>query len=195
MKISRTKLPALIGLMLSIQANTQVKTPVTNNELRTNLTRVVEAFPSHFSELRGDTLIENPQTIEFASLLDFKTARENSITQYKSIKPIYSWQALLINTEEFDEAVKKYKWLYNQLKVMTITLDNGYSFTMSGDYDVPDESRKFSSSIFKLTPNASSMPKLKIEVSMQFEFPEWKVSLLVYEKEREDSERGDIWGD
>jgi len=76
---------------------------------------------------------------------------------------------------------------------MTIALDNGYSFTMSGDYEAPDESRKFSSSIFKLTPNASTMPKLKIEVSMQFEFPEWKVSLLVYEKEREDNERGDIF--
>ncbi|MFL5807957.1 MAG: hypothetical protein ACJ749_00470 [Flavisolibacter sp.] len=195
MKINQTKWLAFIGLMLSIQGHAQVKLPVTSNELRTNLTRVVEAFPSHFSNLRGDTLIENPQTIEFASLLDFKTARENSITQYKSAKPIYSWQAVFTSTEEFDEAVKKYKWLYNQLKVMTITVDNGYSFTMSGDYDAPDESRKFSSSIFKLTPNASSMPKLKIEVSMQFEFPEWKVSLLVYEKEREDDETGDIFGE
>ena len=36
------------------------------------------------------------------------------------------------------------------------------------------------------------MPRLKIEVSMQFEFPEWKVVLSVYEKEREDHERGEI---
>jgi hypothetical protein len=27
---------------------------------------------------------------------------------------------------------------------------------------------------------------------MQYEFPEWKVKLLVYDKEREDDERGDI---
>jgi hypothetical protein len=195
MKINQIKLLAIIGLMLSVQGNAQIKVPVTNNELRTNLQKVIQAFPGHFSDLRGDTLIENPQTIEFASLLDFKTARENSIIQYKSTKPIYSWQAVLINTEEFEEAVMKYKWLYNQLKVMTITMDNGYSFTMSGDYDTPDEGRKFSSSVFKLTPNASNMPKLKVEVSMQFEFPEWKVSLLVYEKEREDNERGDITGD
>jgi hypothetical protein len=31
--------------------------------------------------------------------------------------------------------------------------------------------------------------KLKIEVSMHFEFPAWKVGLSVYEKEREDNER------
>jgi hypothetical protein len=39
------------------------------------------------------------------------------------------------------------------------------------------------------------MPKLKIEASMQYEFPEWKVSLVVYEKEREDKDRGEINGD
>jgi hypothetical protein len=30
---------------------------------------------------------------------------------------------------------------------------------------------------------------------MQFEFPEWKIHLVVYEREREDNEQGDINGD
>ena len=191
MKMYRGSLLIVIALILNIDIQAQVKIPITNNELRTNLEKVVAGFAGEFSNLKGDTLVENPQTIEFASLLDFKMASENSITQYKSLKPIYSWNAVLMNSEEFEEAAKKYKWLYNQLKVMTIKLD-GYSFTMNGDYDAPEESRKFCGSIFKLTPNASNMPKLKIEASMQFEFPEWKVSLLVYEREREDRERGEI---
>ena len=58
-----------------------------------------------------------------------------------------------------------------------------------------DESKKFFTSIFKLTPNAANMPRLKIEASMQFEFPEWKVNLIVYEKEREDNEQGDVNSD
>jgi hypothetical protein len=36
---------------------------------------------------------------------------------------------------------------------------------------------------------------LKVEASMQFEFPEWKINLMVYEREREDNEQGDINGD
>jgi len=195
MKIYRTTLLGLMGLILSINCSSQIKIPVTNNDLRNNLQKIIADFPNHLANFKSDTLVNNPQTIEFASLLDFKSALENSITQYKSLKPIYSWQALLLNSEEFEEATKKYKWLCNQLKAMTITLENGYSFTMSGNYQSPEESRKFCSSIFKLTPNASTMPKLKIEASMQFEFPEWKVSLLVYEKEREDHERGEIFGD
>jgi len=77
---------------------------------------------------------------------------------------------------------------------MTVKVED-YSFTLDGEFEAPDESRKFSSSIFKLTPNASNMPRLKIEASIQYEFPEWKVNLMVYEREREDSERGDINGD
>lgn len=179
------------AVLAGFTAKSQVKFPVTNNDLRTNLQKIITDFPHELSSLKGDTLADNPQTIEFASLLDFKGATDNSITQYKSVRPIYSWKATLLDTEDFEEASKKYNWLFAQLKVMTVRLDGGYSFTLSGDYDQPDESRKFSSSIFKLTPNAVNMPKLKIEASLQFEFPEWKVSLLVYEKEREDNERGE----
>jgi len=194
MKIFSSLAFIVIALIFNTSAKAQLKIPVTSNELRTNLERIISGFPSHLAGLVGDTIVENPQTIEFESLLDFKMASENSITQYKSTKPIYSWKAIMLNSEEFEDAAKKYKWLYNQLKVMTIWIDS-YSFTMSGDYDEPDESRKFCSSIFKLTPNASNIPKLKVEVAMNFEFPEWKVSLVVYEKEREDNERGEIYGE
>ncbi|MGZ8536690.1 MAG: hypothetical protein ACXWV9_00440 [Flavisolibacter sp.] len=194
MKIFCSLMFVVISLILNTKTTAQLKIPVTSIELRTNLERVISGFPSQLIDLKGDTIVENPQTIEFESLLDFKMASENSITQYKSTKPIYSWKAVLMNSEEFEDAVKKYKWLYNQLNVMTIKIDN-YSFTMSGDYDEPDESRKFCSSTFKLTPNASNIPKLKIEAAMHFEFPEWKVSLGVYEKEREDHERGEIYGE
>jgi hypothetical protein len=197
MKISKPKLIGLFLLLLTIDAGAQLKisnlrVPVTNNDLRLNLQQVIADFPNKLSSLKGDTIEVNPQTIEFASRLEFEMAPQNSIVEYRSLNPKYSWKALLLNTEDFEEASKKYDWLYKQLKVMTIKLDGGYTFSLNGDYDAPDEGRGFSTSVFKLTPNASNMPKLKIEVSIEFEFPEWKVNLLVYEKEREDKDRGDI---
>ena len=192
MKISWTKVLLLMTILAGSSSQAQLRVPVTNNDLRINLQKIVSDFPNQFSALRGDTLIENPQSIEFASRLEFSGAMENSITQYKSVRPVYSWQATLISTEEFEEAEKKYRWLYNQLRVMTIKLDNGYSFSLNGEYDEASESKKFCGSVFKMTPNASNMPKLKIEASMQFEFPEWKVNLLVYEREKEDTDRADV---
>ena len=192
MKISWTKVLLLMAILPGSSSQAQLRGPVTNNDLRINLQKIVSDFPNQFSTLRGDTLIENPQSIEFASRLAFSGATENSIIQYKSVRPVYSWQATLLSTEEFEEAEKKYRWLYNQLRVMTIKLDNGYSFSLNGDYDEASESKKFCGSIFKMTPNATDMPKLKIEASMQFEFPEWKVNLLVYEREKEDTDRADV---
>jgi hypothetical protein len=195
MRRPELKLTAVFLLFFGLKSQAQgFKFPVTNNDLRTSLSKVITDYVDGFASLKADTISVNPQTIEFSTKLNFQGGEQNTITQYNSKNKIYSWQALLTTTEDFEEAAKKYKWLYNQLKVMTVKVQD-YSFTLSGEYDAPDESRKFCSSIFKLTPNASNMPKLKIEASMQFEFPEWKVNLVVYEREREDNEQGDINSD
>ncbi len=188
----QSKLIIAALFFFALKSEAQIKFPVTNNDLRSNLSKILTDYSNGFTSLRGDTIDVNPQTVEFTSKLDFKGAEQNSIAQYRSQKnPVYSWQAVLLHTEDFEEASKKYKWLYSQLKVMTVKVQD-YSFTLSGEYEAPDESKKFCSSIFKLTPNAATMPGLKVEASMQFEFPEWKISLLVYEREREDNEQGDI---
>ena len=170
MKVTQLK-PTLIAILFfGLSSQAQLKFPVTNNDLRTNLSQVLTDYVQGFSSLRGDTIAMNPQSIEYATKIQFAGAQQNSIHQYGSVQPVYSWQAVLMATEDFEEAAKKYKWLYNQLKVMTVRVQE-YSFTMSGSYSAPDESKRFCNSIFKLTPNASNMPKLKIEASMQFEFP------------------------
>jgi len=196
MRVTLPKLSVIAFVFFAISAQAQLKFPVTNNDLRTNLSKILTDYANGFSSLKGDTIEVNPQAIEFSTKLEFSGAEHNSIVQYKSNtkNPVYSWQAVLMTTEDFDEASKKYKWLFNQLKVMTVKVED-YSFTLSGDYAAPEESKKFSSSMFKLTPNAANMPKLKIEASMQFEFPEWKIGLMVYEREREDNERGEVNGD
>ena len=95
-----------------------------------------------------------------------------------------------MTTEEFAVAEKKYKGFYKDLKSLSLTLNRDYSYGLEGEYDAPDESRKFATTEFHLTPNASNLPKVKVELSLQFEFPEWKLYLSVYQKEREDNERG-----
>jgi hypothetical protein len=192
MKILKTSLIASVIVLYVSPAMGQIRIPVTNNDLRHNLEKVIADFPQELNSIKGNMIERNPQTVEYATVLKFDGAEENTVTQYISNKPVYSWQATVLTSEDFEEASKKYKWLCNQLKVMTINMGNGYTFSLNGDYEAPDDSKKFSISTFHLTPAATYMPKLKVEVGMQFYFPEWKVVLRVYQKEREDSERGDI---
>jgi hypothetical protein len=185
----RPKLLVAALLLITTAIHAQLRFPVTNNGLRNDLQKVIQEYMNDFPTLKGDVLVQNPQTVEYASLLIFSGAEGNSITKYNSTKNIYSWQAVMLTTEDFDSAVSRYHWLYNQLKAMTIRLGD-YSFSLQGDYDEPNEGKKFSDCSFSLLPSAINLQKLKIEVTMQFEFPDWKVGLQLFQKEREDNERG-----
>jgi hypothetical protein len=175
----------------SLNSLAQFKLPgLSNGDVRQALEKVITAFPKDFSTLKGEVLANNPQSVEYASLLEFSSAEKNSITEYSGKLPVYSWQAQMLTAEEFEVAEKKYKTLYKQMKAITLTLNRDYTYGLEGEYEAPDESRKFVTTVFHLTPNASNLPKVKIELAMQYELMEWKIYINVYQKEREDNERG-----
>lgn len=165
---------------------------LSNADMRQALEKVISDYPVDFANLRGEVLNNNPQTVEYVSLLQFKSAEKNTITQYSGTEPVYSWEAQMFSTEEFTEVEKKYKSLYKDLKGITLTLNRDYAYRLEGDYDAPTESRKFASSVFRLVPAATNLPKVKVELSLQYELMEWKIFLSVYQKEREDNERGKV---
>ena len=180
-------------VLLFHAATAQLKLPGTGNpDLRQALEKVIGDYQKDFATLKGEVLNTNPQTIEYASLLEFKSAQGNTITRHSGKNAVYSWQAQMFSAEEFDVAAKKYKSLYGQLKGMNLKLNRDYDYSLAGEYGKPDESKTFCSSAFRLMPNATYLPKVKVELSMQYELTEWKIYLLVYQKEREDAERGNI---
>lgn len=189
MKLKEPKLLiATLLLCLSVQA--QFKTPV-NQSLRSNVQKVVAEFPHQFASLRGEVLATNPQTVEYASLIKVDQAEHCMFTKYTSNgKPVYSWEAVLLHTEDYEEAVQKYKWTFQQVKGINVkyVVDQ---YTLGGVYEAPAEERKFTTSQLTVTGAPPALKKLRVEVAMQYEFPEWKVAVLVFEKEREDDESGE----
>jgi hypothetical protein len=178
----------LLGFSATAQFNIPLKSSNTNG-LRNDIQKVVETFPHQFSSIRGEVINKNPQTVEYVSLVKPSGAQETMIVQYSAnLKPIYSWQSVLLTTEDYEEAQKKYKAVFTQLKGMNVKYVADL-YTLRGDYEAPEESRKFTTSILTPAHPPMALKKLKVEVSMQFEFPEWKVAVLVYEKEREDDEQ------
>lgn len=188
----RYPLIAAIAFCLVATANAQLKIPLkgsANSGLRNDLQKVVESYPHQFQPIRGKVIANNPQTVEYASLVKPAGAQETLIVKYSSeVKPVYSWQSVLLITEEYEEAAKKYKTVYNQLKGMNITyvVDR---YTLRGVYEEPDESRGFATSVLAPAHPPAALKKLKVEVSLQYEFPEWKVAVMVYEKEKEDEDQ------
>jgi hypothetical protein len=189
MKMKRPKLTLAAAVLFSQMANAQLRMPLPT-AFRADVQKVVADFPSQFASLRGDVRITNPQTVEYASLVQVDKAEECIITKYSSnTRAVYSLYALMLRTEDFRDAEKKYRWLYAQLKGMNVkyVVDK---YTLEGAYDAPAEERKFTTSVLSIADAPQALKKLRLEVSMQFEFPEWKVALTIFEKEKEDDEAG-----
>ena len=87
------------------------------NALQTDLAKVLSDYPNGFKNIIGEQIIENPQSIEFECLLPVKEAIKCKLVKYSSnVKEIYSWEAEMTKTDDFEDAVKKFRTIYNSLQ-------------------------------------------------------------------------------
>lgn len=176
--------------LLSGSLRAQLKLPVTS-AIVTDVKKVLADYPNQFGSLLGEIIRENPQSTEYQCNFNVNGAEESIITRYSSNKQICSWEALMLTTENFDKARQKYRSLFNQLNHLSADVGEARLIRFNGRYEAPEEEKKFSSVLFE-TDSGSGNP-LKMELTMEFHVPaEWKVKLLLYDREREDHERGAI---
>jgi hypothetical protein len=153
--------------------------------------KVIDDYPVHFANLMGPLIQENTQSSEYQCNFKVHGAEESTITRYSSnANNVYSWEALMLSTESFEKAKQKFRSLFNQLNNLSVSAGGSTGARLKGEYEMPVEEKKFASVVFSLSQDDESLKKLKVEVSLQYQLTEWKVKLLVYDKEREDAERG-----
>ncbi len=162
------------------------------NSFRATLTSIVNDYPNQFKNLLGDLLVENPQSTDFSSKLNISGAVSSVITKYSAAGiDVYSWEALILITDDFAAASKKFTSLFGSINNLTATLE-GRNVVFKGASLNPIEEKKFSSIRFQLADTNSKYKKLKIELLLEAAMLEWTVRVLIYETEREDDERGRI---
>ena len=193
MKKSVKTLVLLTSLLLVVAGSSaQLKFPVVN-PVANDVKKVIEDYPNRFINLMGEIIAENPQSTDYACNFKINGAEESSITRYSAKKEVCSWQALMLTTESFEKAKQKFKSLYNQLNNLSVDIGDAKNLHLRASYEVPVESKKFTSIVFSPEQKSDKTDKLKVEISLQFHEPmEWKVRLLVYDRDREDAERGAI---
>lgn len=170
-------------------ASAQLKLPVING-VTNDVKKAIEDYPNHFSGLIGEMISQSTQTTEYACLVNANGAEETTITKYSSKKEIYSWQAVMLTTESFDKAKQKFRSLFTQLNNLSIRIGHETG-RLKGDYESPDEKKKFSTVLFSLDPANETLDKLKVEITLQVHEPmQWQVKIIVYDREREDAEKG-----
>jgi hypothetical protein len=157
---------------------------------QTDIAKVISDYPNGFKNIIGDEVIQNPQSIEFECLVTVKDAIKCRLIKYSSnVKDIYSWEADMIKTDDFEAASKKFRTLYNSLQHLSVNI-NGNTAVFKGDYIKPSESIKFTTVVLDVSDKAPELKSLKIALILETEMLDWVIKIQVYEKEREDKDRG-----
>ena len=183
----------LAALGISAQnKNSKIKTLPA---LTSDIEKVARDYFAHFDNIKGEKISESENIIEYASKISPAGAIESTIMQIKSLRNSYSWQALMLDTENFDDAVASYKKIYRQLNGTKISLEKGENYKLTGEYDAPSESRAFASSMLELDANNKAIQPFKIEIALNYSMPEWSVKIYVYEKENDEDIRPTVNND
>src|SRR5687767_8407639 len=110
---------------------------------QSGLANIVEHYPNQFKNLAGEVVTENPQSTDYRSVVTLKGSEECIVTKFSAKgKEVYSWQAVMLTTENFEEALKKYKSLYNSIQRLAVQI-NGANAVLRSEYEIPTEEKKF----------------------------------------------------
>jgi hypothetical protein len=191
MKKSVKTLALITTILLFLNhTDAQIRLPVLNG-IASDVKKVIEDYPSRFIHLMGEVKEENAQSTNYECNFKVNGAEESFITRYSAKKEVCSWQATMLTTENFEKAKQKFRALFNQLNNLSVDIGGTKNIRLKGNYEALSEEKKFASILFSFDPAIDKTSKLKVELALQFYAPmEWRVTVLVYDRDREDNERG-----
>ena len=158
--------------------------------LQTDIAKVISDYPNGFRNISGDQVMDNPQTTEFESKVLLKEAIKCRVFKYSAVtKDIYSWEAEMVKTDNFDEASKKFRAIYNSIQHLSVPINGAYA-VFTADFIKPTEEIKFTTIVFDPGDKTPELSQLKIALLLENEMMDWVIKIQVYEREREDRDRG-----
>jgi len=166
----------LISATLSAQG-------VFSNKTQSILEKVIQDYPNHFYNIKGELIGQALQTARYKSILQLPGSSSCTITLYTASPEGSGWSCTVLEAADFTQAKKKFAEIYGQISNSIITAGGQKTFILSGQYEEPVEEKKVTHVVFSLLPGMGEMKKLKVELSLQEERNGWKISLSVQDRD------------
>ena len=162
---------------------------VFRNQTNTALEKVVQDYPLHFKNIKGELLSSAQGSAEFRSTVAIPGAVSTTITQSAAAqKQLVCWQSVVFDGKEFNTAKTRFEELYNQIKNTIIKPVGEKAVIVNGMYTNPAEDKSYTIIQFDLLPASGTMQKLNIDLMMKKAGTAWTIILSVYDRERQDSD-------
>jgi hypothetical protein len=170
--------PLLLALLISLSADAQ---SVFSNNTNAALKMVIEDYPNHFNNIKGDRISVYEPSVNYKSKVIIPGSVNCVLTQYKT-NEAYSWTCELFSSNDFLKARTKFSELYSEIHNTIIKLEGHKPAILNGQYLAPEKDKKQTIIAFHFLPNTGIIQKLHVEMQLLADGGVWKIVLQVYEE-------------
>jgi hypothetical protein len=165
--------PVMLSASLSAQG-------VFSNKTQSIVEKVIQDYPNHFYNIKGELIGQFSQTSRYKSTLEVPGAASSTITLIAASGTQGSgWTCAVLQTSSFEEASARFSEIFGQLNNSIVTATGQKTFILSGQFESPLPDKKDNSVTLTLLPGVGEMKKLRVQVSLHQEGQEWTLSIGV----------------
>lgn len=157
---------------------------VFSNNTQVILEKVIQDYPNHFHNIKGELISQALQTARYRSTLQLPGAASSTVTLATVAGSEASdWNCTVLETADFGAASSRFAEIYNQLSNSIITTEGQKTFILNGQYEVPSQTKKYTGVMFSLLPGVGDMKRLHVELSLDERQESWIVTINVSDQE------------
>lgn len=163
--------------MLSVSLSAQ---GVFSNKTQTVVEKVIQDYPNHFLNIKGELIGRALQTSRYKSTLELPGAASSTVTFISTAGAEGSgWTCNVLQTASFDEARARYAEIYGQLSNSIVSAADQKTFILSGQYEAPIPDKKENEVLFSLLPGVGEMKRVHVDLILRGEGSNWVVAISV----------------
>jgi hypothetical protein len=178
-----TMAPVLFSVTLAAQG-------IFSNKTQSVLEKVIQDYPNHFHNIKGELISQERQKAEYRSTLQLPGSPSCIVIltggQGTASDEGYTWNCIVLDSESFTVARDRFREIYSQLSNSIITTTAQKTFILSGGYETPDEGKKCTRIVFSLLPGVGDMKRLKVGLFLHQVGGKWRIMLCVNDRNTED---------
>jgi hypothetical protein len=171
----------LICFVIPVHSFSQFHLAAFNKAVTGSLARIIEEFPNHFNTIRGAVISRDVQSVNYACTINLEGADSSIIIQNgESDDSVFSWQQIVFEGENFDDAKKQFHAYYNKIKGTTVNIDSK-KISFEAGYTSPTDTKRFASIIFTANQQTEELKNVVIDLNLQYIISGWQITINVYE--------------
>ncbi|MBN9379158.1 MAG: hypothetical protein J0H74_00250 [Chitinophagaceae bacterium] len=156
---------------------------VFSNKTQSVLEKVIQDYPNHFHNIRGELISQAQKMAEYKSTLQLPGSPSSMVVLTGNTGAAasegYSWTCTVLETESFDKARERFHNIYGELSNSIITLGTQKTFILNGQYEDPVPDKKPARVVFSLLPGVGDLKRLRVELLLRQEDKGYKILLSV----------------